>query len=275
MLVLAIFVVLTWVAVFSAPRQSELSVNFFDVGQGDSIFFTTAGGTQVLIDGGPDTAVLRKLGKQMPFYDRSIDLVVLTHPHADHVAGLVEVVKRYRVKNLVLTPGDYESATYSFFLQAVEKKKIKVIYARAGQKLHLDGATVLAILHPPLEQSGSKITDPNAASIVGRLSFGKVDFFLTGDATKEVEYRLIAANAAMPSEILKVGHHGSRGSTSKEFLEALSPEYAVVSVGAKNRYGHPHQETLELLENKQVKYWRTDQHGDVRIATDGAGIYTD
>jgi len=270
--VLAILTLLVWLAYFSLRPDYKLHVNFYDVGQGDAIFIKTYQGNQVLIDGGPDGAVLRKLGHDLPFYDRAIDLLVLTHPHADHAAGLIEVLKRYKVKRALLTGVNYDSQTYKRFLELLKEKQVETLTARAGQKIYLDDSTIMYVLFPFADLRGRNFKDMNQTSIVVKLSFGRTDFLFTGDAGKENERSLLAAGFGLASEILKAGHHGSRFSTSEEFLDSVHPEFAVISAGRGNRYGHPHEEVLELFQRKGIEYLRTDERGDVRMQSDGSGI---
>lgn len=271
---LALFgaVVTTWVGVFSLQPDYNLHVDFFDVGQGDAIFIRSMSGTQVLIDGGPDAGILRRLGSVMPFYDRTIDLIVLTHPHADHVLGLVDVLKRYRVKAVLTAEVVYPSAAYAEFLRLLDDQHVKKYIASAGQKIYLDEFTIMQTLYPVHSLSGEKISDLNGASIVQRLSFGQERFLFMGDATKDVEEMLLTGDVEMSADVLKVGHHGSRGSTGAGFLSKVNPEFAVISAGQKNRYGHPHEETLQALAAAGVIYFSIGQDGTVRMTSDGVSV---
>lgn len=269
LIILGVLTALTWLAYFSLRPDYKLHVNFYDVGQGDSIFIETYQGNQILIDGGPDLSVLQKLGRDLPFYDRTIDLIILTHPHADHTVGLIEVLKRYKVKHVMLTRVNYDTQTYKRFLDLLEEKKIQTTIALAGQKVFLDDSTILRILHPFFDLSGQNFKEMNETSIVSRLSFGATDFLLTGDASKKNERDIIAQGYSVEAEILKVGHQGSRTSSGISFLNMVDPEYAVISVGADNRYGHPHQEVLTNFQNADIPVFRTDEKGDIRFVSDG------
>jgi len=260
---------LVWLAYFSLRPDYKLHVNFYDVGQGDSIFIETYLGNQILIDGGPDSTVLQKLGTDLPFYDRTIDLVILTHLHADHTAGLIEVLKRYKVKQVMLTRVSYDTQTYKRFLDLLEEKNIHATIARAGQIVYLDDSTVLRVLHPFSDLSGQSFKQVNNTSIISRLSFGKADFLFTGDASRENEQALVSGGYTVSSEVLKVGHQGSRTSSGEQFLNAVSPDYAVISVGEENSYGHPHQEVLDNFEKANIPVSRTDESGDIRFVSDG------
>lgn len=258
-----------WYAIFTLEAQDELRLTVFDIGQGDSIFIEAPNGNQVLIDGGPSSAVLGKLGSVMPFWDRSIDLVVLTHPHADHVAGLVEVLKRYDVGMVLESDANYSTAEYAEWHRLLKEKQIPVIIARAGQKIHLSPKTELGILTPLESFVGKSPNNVHDAMVVSKLVYGSSSALLMGDAEKQVEYRLLLSGAKLKSDILKVGHHGSKTSTTQDFVRAVSPRYAVISVGRKNRYGHPTQQTLDTLAKFNIPIFRTDQGGDVEFVSDG------
>ena len=273
--VMGAFTVLAWISVFSLSPNYELHVTFFDVGQGDSIFIETYRGNQILIDGGPDATVLSKLGRELPFYDRTIDLMVLTHPHADHVSGLLEVLKRYRVGRVLITNVSHDTNVYKQFLDEIKKQNISITLAQAGQQIWLDDATVLSVLLPQEFLSGKTVKDVNESSVVTRLSFGSIDFILTGDAGIINERAMIAGGYTIDSEVLKVGHQGSRTSTDPGFLQAVSPDYAVISVGEDNRYGHPHQEVVDRLEASNLELLRTDKDGDVKFTSDGTILTRD
>ncbi len=274
---LLIAAVLVWLAVFSLQGSGLLEVNFFDVGQGDAIFIETPEKFQILIDGGPDAKILEKLGKEMPFWDRTIDLVILTHPDPDHLNGVIEVLKRYKVKEILYTgvvPEDLKQKG----VDIVEKGKAKKIIAKAGKRIdlgqtpldskHLTGQVYIEILYPFEDITGQRFSDFNQTSIVCQLVYGKISFLLTGDAPKSVEYQLMAKQANLDSDILKVAHHGSKTSTSDYFLNAISPEIAVIQVGKDNKFGHPHQEVLDVLNQQNVKILRTDLDGDIKISSD-------
>ena len=272
LITLGVITILVWIAAVSLKPDYKLHVSIYDIGQGDSIFIETYRGNQILIDGGPDGTILSKLGSDMPFYDRTIDLIVLTHPHADHVSGLVEVLRRYRVKHVLFTGVAYDTQVYKRFRELVAELKISVTLAQAGQRVYLDDATVLDILHPLALITDKTVKDVNESSIVAKLSFGTVDFLLTGDASVANERAMIAGGYAMDAEVLKVGHQGSRTSTDPQFLHAVSADFAVISVGEDNRYGHPHEEVVTRLEQSGLTLLRTDKDGDVRFKSDGKNL---
>lgn len=267
--VLVFLNILAWAVVYNLSRPQLLRVVFFNVGQGDSIFIQSPGGHQVLIDGGPSSAVLEKLGKEMPFYDRSLDLIILTHPEKDHLTGLLDVLKRYKIDN-VLWNGVIQGTPLSTEWQnLIEKESAKITIAEFGQKITLPGPgspVFLDVLCPFGNLEDKKIESSNNASVVIRLVFGKESFIFTGDIGKTAEKKLISQNIG--AEVLKIAHHGSSGSSSEEFLKKVSPKIAVISVG-KNNYGQPDNDLLAILERFGIEVLRTDQQGDIKIISDG------
>ncbi len=264
--------VLAGISFFQFSGESKgLEIDFFDVGQGDSILIKTPEHQRILVDGGPDNKVVTKLGENLPFYDKNIDLVILTHPHADHLTGLIEVLKRYKVKKVLSTGVLHTTSEYIKWLEEIKKQKIPMDIARAGQKINLGEKIKLEILSPADDLTGKKADSLNNTSIVFRLDFGETSFFFTGDAENEEEKQLIKSDN-LAANVLKVAHHGSKYSTSQNFLEKVKPEIAVISVGKKNTFGHPSELTLERLTKAGVKILRTDKNGDIKIISDGTKI---
>lgn len=262
LIILFCFNILAWLTVFDLNRQGSLEVNFFDVGQGDAIFIEMPGNQQILIDGGPGSAVLEKLGEKMPFWDRTIDLLILTHPHDDHLSGFIKVLENYEVENVLWTGVLMETSIFEKWQEAI--KETKVYIAQSGQKV-IAGIVVLEILYPFENLENQKIKEVDNTSIVVRLVFGDNSFLFAGDAFQSVEKQLVGKGIFIESDILKVGHHGSKTSSSREFIEEVSPEVAVISVGKDNKYGHPNQETLDTLTKYGIRIFRTDEQGDIKI----------
>ena len=258
-------------AATSLPSR-ELHVVFADVGQGDTALITTPGGARILVDGGPDPlGASRLLGSNMNPWERSIDLVVLTHPHADHATGLVDVLHRYRVDRVLEHRIEYSSPDYAAWDEAVREEDAQVIAARAGQVFAFNDGVVLEVLGPPERLLAGTASDIDNASVVLRVMYGNVSFLLASDIFAEAEVALTTANAPLDSDILKVPHHGSRSSSSRVFLDRVSPIAAVISAGADNRHGHPHPETMEALREhvSEDAIFLTSQHGNVEFVTDG------
>lgn len=244
-----------------------LHVYFLDIGQGDAIFVQAPNGNQVLIDGGPDNTIIQRLGQVMPFYDHSIDMIVLTHPHADHVDGLIEVLKRYKVGQIAENFYNYHTAEYEEWNKA--KLAAKVAEVRFNQTVDLGGGVVLETIYPFANDGVANIKNPNNASVVLKLEYGKESVLLTGDIEAPVEQDILAQKENISADFLKVGHHGSKTSTTESFLQAVNPLVAFISVGAKNRYGHPHRAVLDRLERFGVKYYRTDINRSSDLILDG------
>lgn len=260
--------VLVWAIVFWVSQSRPLKVVFFDVGQGDAIFIETPQLHQILIDGGPGSKILEKLSREMPFYDRSLDLVVLTHPEKDHMGGLIEVLKKYDVDYILWTGILRNTAEFREWQNSLQKEKAKIEIARAGQRV-VASETRLDILHPFESLEGKEFKDSNDTSVVARLSFGKNSFLFTGDIYQSEERKLAERRSDLNSDVLKVAHHGSKTSTSEGFIEKVLPEIAIVQVGENNPYGHPHKEVLERLKKHDVLLLRTDEKGDIKIVSDG------
>lgn len=267
--VLLLATIFTGYAVY-VESPSDLKVSFLDVGQGDAILINTSQHQQILIDGGPGKAVLRELSKEMPFYDRSIDVVIATHPDADHIGGLPDVLTNYNV-GIVMEPGvESDTSIYKEFEKIIQEKNIKRILARRGMRIELSDGAYLLILFPDRNMVGS---DTNDASIVAKLVYGNTSFLFTGDSPKKIEDYLISLDAeSLDVDVLKAGHHGSKTSSSESFVGYASPEYTVISVGTNNRYGHPNQEVLDTLNNFGAKILRTDLSGRIIFKSDGVNL---
>ena len=241
-------------------NRSDLEIVVFDVGQGDSIYIETSNNFNVLIDGGPNLDVLEKLGQEMPFYDRTIELLVLSHPDHDHLFGFLEVLKRYKVENVLWTGVVKDNAEYEEWVRLVEQEGANVIIAELGQKINLGQDIYLLVLHPLESMEGKEVKDSNDTSVVVKLVFNEKSFLFTGDISQRIERQL----ANVDADILKVAHHGSKGSSSSEFIQSVSPETVVISVG-ENSYGHPAQEVLQLFEQFGIQVLITKELGDIRF----------
>jgi competence protein ComEC len=265
--------ILASVAAATMP-DDNLHVSFLDVGQGDAILIQK-GSLEVLVDGGPSPqAIALELGKKLPFWDRTIELVVLSHPDADHVNGLVEVLKRYRVEQVLYPELDSNSTIYGEWLRTTTEKNIKSTVALAGESLNL-GGTKIEVLNPQPDPLVMTKSDTDNNGVVMRVSAGTVSFLLTADIMREAEFTLITGRSSLRSTVLKVGHHGSDTSTTPEFLAVVSPQVAVISVGADNPYGHPSNDVMSRLKEKVGlnNIYRTDEQGTVEFITDGERLW--
>lgn len=260
--------VLAWLAVFDLSQSRTLKVIFFDVGQGDSALIETADGQQILIDGGPDGTILQKLSDEMPFWDKTIDLVLLSHPEADHLSGLVEVLRKYEVENVLWTGIKRDTALCREWLDLLGKENARIVIARAGLKIKLAGAE-LQILSPKESLEGQEFKESNDTSIVVRLVLSRQErgeVLFTGDVSRAVEKEMLQRGVLVGSYILKVSHHGSKSASSENFIQAVSPKTAVISAGLNNSYSHPSQQTLDTLGKYGINIFRTDLQGDVKFS---------
>ena len=274
LLILGIAAALLVVPIFSLSYNppENLGVDFLDVGQGDAILIKTPFGQNILIDGGPDNKVIEELGKNLPFWDRQIDLMVLTHPHDDHATGLIEVIKRYSVKKILYTGVVHSAPNYLAWLEAIRERKIPLIIIDRPQKIILGDNCYLEIIFPRKSLLAREVDNLNNSSIVARLVYGETKFLLMGDAEIEVEKELLSSGADLSAQVLKTGHHGSDTSSSQEFLEAVSPRTAVIQVGKDNDFGHPSLRILKRLERAGAEILRTDLDGTIKLVSNGKEI---
>ncbi|MFA4975465.1 MAG: ComEC/Rec2 family competence protein [Candidatus Paceibacterota bacterium] len=245
-------------------RDSHKGFTFamLDVGQGDALFIESPTGTQILIDGGPPKKILSELSKVVSPFDRHIDALIITNPDQDHIAGFLDVLKVYKVDNIFESGTLTDSKIYQNLKDEIKKDGVQNVLAKRGMKLDMGGGVFIDILFPDRDVSSWSTND---GSVVARLTYGDTRIMLTGDASVKTEKIIIEENSQeqLKSTILKVGHHGSRTSTSFEFLKAINPVYAFISDGKNNKYGHPHQEILGELSQFGVKVLRTDLLGTI------------
>jgi competence protein ComEC len=268
---LGLAAILAWLAVAQMP-DGRLHVTFLDVGQGDAILITTPRGQQLLVDGGPSPSALTSaLGREMPFWDRSLDLVAMTHADADHITGLAEVLDRYQVGGWLESGLPEDDPTYVECQELLAQRGVPQHSVSAGDRLNLGSGILLDVLHPPAGFTVAPDTSSNDRSLVLRLAWQHASFLFTGDVEAAAEGQLLASRQLLRSDVLKVAHHGSGGSSTVPFLAAVDPGHAVISVGAENRFGHPDPAVLERLAG--VAVLRTDQHGTVEFATDGQRLW--
>ena len=247
--------------------DETLTALFLDVGQGDACFLELPGGKTMLIDAGTAksgsdiVSIIQERGHS------HLDYVIATHPHADHIGGMTEVLEAFSVGRFYMPRAEATSKTYERMLDTLIEKNIDVTEASAVTVITGIPEVNAAFVSPKTVGD-----DLNNASAVLRLSFGEIDFLFTGDAEAESERVMLQSGNPIDAEILKVGHHGSATSSSAEFLAAVQPEYAIISCGADNSYGHPAQQTLENLAAMGAKVFRTDIEGTITVSTDGSSI---
>jgi competence protein ComEC len=274
LLILGIVAVLVAIPAFWLTFQAanDLEVNFLDVGQGDSIFIKTPYGQSILIDGGPDNTVIKRLGENLSWWDKRIDLMILTHPHDDHIFGLIDVIKRYKVEKILYTGVVHTSPNYLIWLELVRDRHIPLTIIDRAQTIKLGEDCNLEIIYPRSNLGGQTAGNLNNSSIVAKLIYGESKFLFTGDAEVEIEKELIEADIDLRADVLKVSHHGSDTSSSKEFLEKVKPKFAVIQVGANNDFGHPSTRIIKRLERINAQILRTDLEGTVKLVSDGEEI---
>ena len=263
-----------WYAVISEDRGGKLTVSFLNVGQGDAIFIDAPSGRQALIDGGRGRVVLRELARASPWWDRSIDVVVATHPDLDHIGGLPDVLARYRVglvmRSSVLDEGSADSAAFDAAADAEAKQGAALLVAKRGQIIDLGGGASMEVLYPDRDVSG---VETNAGSIVARLVYGETAFMLTGDAPQAIEeYLALLDGKELHSNVLKAGHHGSKTSSSALFVGFVNPNFGVFSRGCDNSYGHPHAEVVALFARFEILALDTCKDGAITFISDGTSV---
>jgi len=269
LIILGVFTALIWYAVLTTHR-GNLRVSFLNIGQGDAIFIESPTGNQMLIDAGPNAKVLRELGKVMPFYDHSIDIALATHPDKDHIGGFADVLNLYNV-NTFLEDGNESETNIDDTMEAIaDQKGVRRIIAERGMVIDLGGGAKIFILYPIGNVEG---WETNRASIIAKLVYGNTSFMLTGDSPQEIEKYLVGLDGEkLDSDVLKAGHHGSRTSTSVEFVSAVTPTMAIISAGKDNSYGHPHKETIETLQAAHAEILSTAEMGTITLESDGQAI---
>ncbi|MDX9893383.1 MAG: MBL fold metallo-hydrolase [Patescibacteria group bacterium] len=264
---IVIFLILGWLSLIIFKLNFDLQIYFFDVGQGDSMLIKTPGQQYIVIDGGPDNTLIYKLGRYLPFYQRQIDLIILTHPDADHLVGLNEVLRRYQVENILVTGIVDAEPAYEEFWRLVKYHQTRVLLAGQTKNINLSADLNLAILYPNSSLVGQKVADSNDSSIVVRLDYPTGCVVLTGDASQSVEKQLLATDSKLSCGLLKLGHHGSKTSSSLDWLKAVNPALAIIQVG-ENKFGHPSPEVLNRLTQLNIPVLTTRSVGDIIVNLD-------
>lgn len=270
LLIICVIILVTVGYYFLQPAEKTLQLTFLDVGQGDAALAVTPKGQDILIDGGPNDSVVAKLDKTIPFYSHKIDAIVLTHPHADHVAGLVAVAKKYQIDKVYMSGVVHTAPEYIAFLDEIKSHNIPVQLVKAGDSLDFGDRIRLDFLFPLTTLKNQTVDNLNNSSVVSRLSWGKSSALLMGDLESEGQDALLASKPSLKSDILKFSHHGSKDSVNQKFLAEVAPKYVVISVGKDNMFGHPSKEALNVLTGLIV--FRTDYDGDVRFELTESGV---
>lgn len=270
-IILAIISVYVYSSFFDHKEYPYLKVVFLDVGQGDAIFIETKDNKQILIDSGPDSKVLSGLQNVMPFADRSLDLVIITHHDNDHIGGLPIIMDNYKIDNLIETDEKSSSSKVLLLDKKIINKNINEIFISKKKRILLGEDIYLDILFP---NNGISKLEGNDTSIVCRLIYGDKSFMFMGDAPLYTENSLLynESLSSIDSDVLKLGHHGSRTSSSLLWLEKVSPDFAIISAGKNNKYGHPHKEVLDRLNKLNIPYFATYDIGNITFLSDGKSI---
>lgn len=251
----------------SLVPDGKLHVHILDVGQGDSVLLQSPSGKMILVDGGPDLKALEHLGNYFSFFNRTIDLLILTHPDLDHITAFPDVLKRYKIKALLLTGIQKNNAPrYESFLYQLTEQHSSILLADPKKDIDMGDSLILDILWPPKETVATNPSKANNTSIVIRALFGSGSILLTGDIEEKTERAILASGTDIRSHILKVPHHGSRTSSSTGFLLAIQPTLAIVSSGRDNKYGHPHREIVERYHSFGIPIRNTAEEGTISLS---------
>ncbi len=243
------------------PVSSGLYVRFLDVGQGDAELIQTAAGQNVLIDGGPDETVISRLDSYIPFYARKLNAVILSHPHADHVAGLNSVLDKYQVEHVYFSGVAYTTPSYLELLEKLKVKNVATTAVKKGDKLDLGNGIIIDFLYPLTSQVGMTSENINNGSVVARLTYGDEAALFMGDLEMEGQQKLLGSGQKIQSDLYKTPHHGSKDSAYQNFYDSIKAKFVVIEVGKDNKFGHPTQKALGLYRLAQI--FRTDEVGDI------------
>jgi len=273
---LFIIAFLVWIGVFGkfqADTANDLKIYFLNVGQGDSEYIKMPSGEDILIDGGPDNSVLSELGKVMASGDRKIDLVILTHPHADHLTGLIDVINRFEIGQVWETGVEYSSSSYDAWKNLLNKKGISDQFASANLAKQFNDVKIsvlyplLILKNPSDSDADQNIDNLNNSSIILELNFNQFSALFLGDAEINAQNQIL--NSMKHYNVVKIAHHGSGNGLNSNLMKIAQPNIAVIEVGAKNTYGHPAPITISFLKNLATQIYRTDQDGTVGVYTNG------
>lgn len=267
--------ILVWAAIAVLP-DGKLHVTILDVGQGDSILVRTPSGHNILVDTGPGpSSANAQLGRILPFWDRTIDLIILTQPQADHIAGTAPLIHKYNVSTLASPPSTSRTALTEEIQRTAEANNIKTIYLQAGKQIYLGPRCSMAVINPPATPFSGTGDDINNNSLVIRLCYNNVSFLLTADIGASAEKWLMDSRADLCSNVLKVAHHGSRESTSEEFLAIVRPQAAAISAGIHNHFGHPSLEVIQRLQTYTgtTSTFTTIDNGNIEFISDGIRLW--
>lgn len=256
----AIVIIVLLAAATYSLQSSPLNVIFFDVGQGDAILINGPDNFQILIDGGSDDTLAKKIGKYLPANDRTIEVILLSHPDSDHLTGLIEIVRRYNVRYVIQTSFISENALTLEWRAVINEKKAAIIDATINTVIKLPDQASIDILSP---RKGGVYRDANAKSIICIYNYADKKILFLGDATPEAQAAALTSRTIKDIDIVKISHHGSEKSYNDELIKAAKPAESVIQVGAGNRFGHPSPSVINQLKNNNIAIHRTDLEGDI------------
>lgn len=265
---ISIFLLLIFLLFNLSGDSDQLEVYFLDVGQGDAILIRTPQGRNILIDGGEDNTLLYELSQALPWWDRTIDYMIISHYHADHYMAFPEILNKYQVRNILVTAHQPDDLLYNIWQEKLIDKNISSQVVKAGEVFKISDDLSWQII-----VADSNHEDFNDSSLVVRLSYKDVDFLFMGDLPNTGEERVLDLGFVLESEVLKVGHHGSRYSSSQEFLDQVKPGLCIIQSGQDNKFDHPHQETIDRLRSIGCQIKNTQDLGTISLKTDGYNIY--
>ncbi len=267
-IVLCFINVITIYGIVTSLTPQKLRVSFLDIGQGDAILIQTPSGHTMLVDGGPTNKILEKLSERLDYFDDDIDVMVATHPDADHVTGLIPVLEKYNVHTILISKAESKTGVFSDLTKHIEEENADVHVAEINDELDFHDRVIAKILYPS-KNYVTKKNDTNDASVSMEIKYGDETFLLTGDLPSKEEGKLISADLDKNITVYKAGHHGSKYSSGEELLKYITPEYSVISAGENNRYGHPNQETISRLQKYSKEILSTITQGTISFVTDG------
>lgn len=256
---------------YQENTNQELLVSFINCSQADAIFLKTPYGQQIIIDFGSNQG-LKDLNKRIPWWDKTIDLMIITHPHDDHIAGMKSIIERYEVKNIMYTGIISDSPIYLDLLNTVEERNIPLLIPKPQQKISFGDSCNLDIIYPIKSLANKEISNLNNSSIVSRLDCAGTSFLFVGDAEIEEENEILQTKVKLQSDILKVGHHGSITSSQLDFLNQVQAKIAIIMVGQNNSFNHPSLRTIEKLKRLNYQIFRTDLDGTIDIKINEHGL---
>ncbi len=264
-------IIIVGVKIFHSVQSQNLEVSFLDVGQGDAIFIRTPSGYTMLIDGGVSNKVLEKISKRMSFFDRDIDVMIATHPDADHITGLIPVLEKYTIKQIIRSPLSGQTGVSGVLEKSILDEQAEVHVAQKGDVINFGDGVTAQILYPLSNQMFSP-SETNDASVSVLLTYGEESVLLTGDLPSTHEGDLLGKSLPRKITIYKAGHHGSKYSSSEQLLSYMKPEYTVISAGKDNSYGHPNQEALTRIQMYSKEILSTIDKGTISFFLDGESL---